>query len=65
MGEIRQIYKEKLFLWIKNSILTNSNGFFCIKQNQVINAGAQHLKDANMLAGIAPSIGEGQANPDR
>ncbi len=45
--------------------MTNSNGFFSIKQNQVINAGAQHLKDANMLAGIAPSIGEGQANPDR
>lgn len=39
-------------MWIKNQQLVNSNGFFAIKAKQVINAGAQHLKEANLQAGI-------------
>jgi len=63
LGEIRAMFKDILFLWIKNTMLQNSNGFFCVKAKQVINAGAQHLKEANEMAGLNP--GENQANLDK
>lgn len=31
IGDIRALYKDFLFIWIKNPILSNSNGFFCVK----------------------------------
>ena len=31
LGEIRAISKDTLFVWIKNSVLSNSNGFYCVK----------------------------------
>lgn len=65
MGEIRQLFKNMLFLWMKNPALTHSNGYFCASANQVINAGAQHLKDANKTAGLELAAGDGHANPDR
>lgn len=65
MGEIRQMFKNTLFLWMKSPLLTHSNGYFCTQANQVINAGAQHLKEANRTAGLAPTGGDCQANPDR
>ena len=64
IGEIRCLFKETLFLWIKNNQLSSSNGFFCVTTHQVINAGAQHLKEANERAGL--SVGDGlEANLDR
>jgi hypothetical protein len=47
LGEIRAMYKEVLFVWIKNSMLSKSNGFYCVHAKHVLNAGAQHLKEAN------------------
>lgn len=64
MGEIRALFKNTLFLWMKSPALTHSNGIFSATTTQVINAGAQHLKDANKTAGLSLG-GEGQANPDR
>ena len=63
LGEIRAMHKEILFVWIKNTMLSKSNGFYCTQAKQVLNAGAQHLKEANMAAGI--SMGENQAHLDR
>lgn len=40
IGDIRALYKDFLFLWIKNPILANSNGFYCVTAKQVLNAGA-------------------------
>ena len=65
MGEIRQLFKNTLFLWMKSPLLTHSNGFYCTQACHVINAGAQHLKEANRTAGLAPTGGDCQANPDR
>ena len=33
IGDIRALYKDFLFIWIKNPILSNSNGFYCVKSN--------------------------------
>ena len=63
IGEIRALFKEYLFVWIKNQILANSNGFYCVKASQVVNAGAQHLKEANQRAGLEEQ--ENVANLDR
>lgn len=64
IGEIRSLFKDTLFLWIKNNQLSNSNGFYCVTSKQVINAGAQHLKEANALAGV--NQGDGlEANLDK
>lgn len=64
IGEIRCLFKDTLVLWIKNNLLSHSNGFYCVSSKQVVNAGAQHLKEANALAGN--SMGEGlEANMDR
>ena len=40
MGEIRHLFKNMLFLWMKNPLLTHSLGYFCATTTQVINAGA-------------------------
>jgi hypothetical protein len=29
LGEIRAMFKDTLFLWIKTALLSNSNGFYC------------------------------------
>merc|ERR1712139_288403 len=52
---------------IKTPLLSNSNGFYCVHSSSVVNAGAQHLKEVNQLAGLAPVDGafDIQANPDR
>lgn len=67
IGEIRQLFKQTLFIWIKTPLLSNSNGFYSVHCSSVINAGAQHLKEVNQLAGLAPADGvfDVQANPDR
>jgi len=67
IGEIKQLFKSALFIWIKNPLLTNSNGFYSVKASNVINAGAQHLQEINQIAGLAPTDGifDVQANPDR
>lgn len=57
------MHKEVLFIWVKNTLLSHSNGFYCTHAKNVLNAGAQHLKEANLAAGI--SIGENQAHLDR
>jgi hypothetical protein len=51
---------------MKSPLLTASNGFYCVQNSQIINAGAAHLKEANKVAGLdllRPA--DGQANPDR
>jgi hypothetical protein len=63
LGEIRAMHKEVLFLWVKNTLLSKSNGFYCTQAKLVLNAGAQHLKEANQAAGI--SVGDNQAHLDR
>lgn len=63
LGEIRAMFKDVLYLWIKNTMLQNSNGFYCVTSKQVINAGAQHLKEVNESIGLAAD--EIQANLDR
>lgn len=63
LGEIRAMFKNVLFLWIKNTMLQNSNGFYCVTTNQVVNAGAQHLKEVNASLGL-PSD-DVQANQDK
>ena len=63
LGEIRALYRDTLFVWIKSSLLIKSNGFYCIGAKQVKNAGAEHMKEANQLAGIVTF--DNQANPDR
>ena len=40
IGEIRSLYKNKLFLWIRNPKLSDSKGFHCVSSFQVVNAGA-------------------------
>ena len=42
-GEIRGIYKDYLFVWIKNRFLA-SNGYFCVSYKQVVNAGEELTK---------------------
>lgn len=63
LGEIRAMHKELLYIWVKNTLLSQSNGFYCTHAKNVLNAGAQHLKEANQAAGI--SIGDNQAHLDR
>lgn len=29
LGEIRAMHKEVLYVWIKNTMLSKSNGFYC------------------------------------
>jgi len=61
------MFKQTLFIWIKTPLLSHSNGFYCVHASQVVNAGSQHMKEMNKLAGIAPVDGafEVQANLDR
>jgi len=33
VGEIRQMFKQTLFIWIKTPLLCNSNGFYCVSSN--------------------------------
>ena len=40
MGEIRQLFKNTLFLWCKSANLTQSNGYYATTASGVINAGA-------------------------
>lgn len=63
LGEIRAMFKDVLYLWIKNTMLQNSNGFYCVTSKQVISAGAQHLKEVNESLGLAAD--DIQANLDR
>ena len=63
LGEIKCIFRNILFVWIKNSLLVKSNGFYCVKVNNVVNAGAKHLIQANEAAGFITN--ENQAVPDR
>jgi len=63
LGEIKALFRDCLFVWIKNSLLVKTNGIYCIRSKQVINAGATHMKEANENAGI--DVHEYQANPDR
>ena len=30
LGEIRQLFKNTVYLWMKSPLLTNSNGFYCV-----------------------------------
>lgn len=30
VGEIRQLFKQTLFIWIKSPLLSHSNGFYCV-----------------------------------
>jgi hypothetical protein len=52
LGEIKAVFRDFMFVWIKNSMLIKSNGFYCVRAKNVINAGAKHLKEANEIAGL-------------
>lgn len=64
LGEVRALYHNTLFVWIKNSLLVKTNGIYAVTPQQVVNAGAQHMKEANELAGLVP-YSDNQAHPDR
>lgn len=53
LGEVKAIHRDTLFVWIKNSLLIKSNGFYTVKVKQVINAGAKHLQEENEAAGFS------------
>ena len=63
LGDIKALYRDNLFLWIKNSLLVKTNGIYVVHSKQVVNAGATHMKEANQNAGLI--LNENQANPDR
>jgi len=63
LGDIKALYRDNLFLWIKNSLLVKTNGIFCVSSKMVVNAGAAHMREANESAGL--NLNENQANPDR
>lgn len=63
LGEVKALHRNVLFIWVKNSLLVKTNGIYAIDSKKVINAGAQHMKEANELAGLVPY--DNQANPDR
>ena len=47
IGEVRSMFKDTLYLWIKSPNLVQSNGFYCVSAKSVVNAGAQLLKQPN------------------
>lgn len=63
LGEIKAVYRDLLFVWIKNQALMQSNGYYCVKAKHVVNAGAKHLKEANEAAGL--NVNEHLAVPDK
>lgn len=52
LGEVKAIYRDSMFIWIKNSLLMKTNGFYFVNVKNVVNAGAKHLKEANEAAGL-------------
>lgn len=63
LGEIKALFRDTLFVWIKSSLLIKSHGYYCIHAKMTLNAGAKHLQQMNEATGLNPN--EAQANPDR